>query len=159
MILEKITTKLDAIDIEILKQLQENAHITTKELSQKLHLTITPIHERVKRLEKDGYITKYMAVLNKKKLNKGLIVFCNISLKQHSSEIGKNFVEEIILLDEVVECYNISGDYDFLLKVIVEDMSAYQKFVMHSLGSLKSIGSVKSIFVMDEIKNTLAVPI
>ena len=149
---------LDAVDTEILRLLQEDAHATTKELAQKLHLTTTPIHERIKRLEKDGYIKKYMAVLDKEKLGMGLIVFCNISLKQHTSEIGHQFVKEIMSLDEVVECYNISGDYDFLLKVLVKDMPGYQQFVMNRLGSLKSIGSVKSIFVMGEIKQTLGVP-
>jgi Lrp/AsnC family transcriptional regulator, leucine-responsive regulatory protein len=150
---------IDAIDTDILRILQENANATTKEISLKLHLTTTPIHERIKRLEKDGYIKKYVAILDKAKLNKGLTVFCNISLRQHTSEIGNEFVAEIGLLEEVVECYNISGDYDFLLKVLVADMPGYQQFVMNRLGSLKSIGSVKSIFVMGEIKNTLALPI
>ena len=150
---------LDKTDTEILRMLQDNANITTREISLKLHLTTTPVHDRIKRLEREGYIKKYMAVLDKAKLKKGLTVFCNVSLKQHTSEIGKKFVEEIILLQEVVECYNISGDYDFMLKVLVEDMGGYQKFVMNRLGALKSIGSVKSIFVMDEIKNTLSIPI
>ena len=149
----------DAIDTEILKMLQQNAHTTTKELAQRLHLTTTPIHERIKRLEKEGYIKKYMAVLDREKLGKGLVVFCNISLKEHNSEIGRQFVTDINLLDEVVECYNISGDYDFLLKVLVQDMPGYQQFVMNRLGALKSIGSVKSIFVMGEIKHTLGVPL
>ena len=150
---------LDNIDIEILKILQTDANTTTRELSQRLHLTTTPIHERIKRLEKDGYIQKYVAILNKQKLKRGLIVFCNISLKQHTSDIGNQFVKDITSLEEVVECHNISGDYDFLLKVLVEDMPGYQKFVMNRLGSLENIGSVKSIFVMGEIKNTWAVPI
>ena len=149
---------LDTVDTEILRLLQENAHATTKELARQLHLTTTPVHERIKRLEKEGYIKKYMAILSKEKLGKGLVVFCNISLKQHTSEIGHQFVSEIMLLDEVVECYNISGDYDFLLKVLVKDMPDYQHFVMNRLGSLKSIGSVKSIFVMGEIKHNMGVP-
>lgn len=150
---------LDALDIQILKMLQENAHITNREISLKLHLTSTPIHERIKRMERDGYIKKYVAILDKEKLEKGLTVFCNVSLKQHTNENGKKFVGEIQLLPEVVECFNIAGDYDFLLKIVVKDMPAYQKFVLGGLGSLKSIGSVKSIFVMGEIKHTTAVPL
>lgn len=150
---------IDAIDIEILRLLQEDADITTRELSVKLHLTTTPIHERIKRLEKEGYIKRYVAVLDKQKLKRGLTVFCNISLTQHTSEIGNEFVTQIALVEEVVECHNISGDYDFLLKVLVEDMPAYQQFVMNKLGALKCIGSVKSIFVMGEIKNTWKIPI
>lgn len=149
---------LDAIDKEILKMLQEDAHITHREISLKLNLTTTPIHERIKRLEKEGYIKKYVALLDKEKLDKGLIVFCNVSLKQHTNVNGRKLVTEIQSIPEVVECYNIAGDYDFLLKILVKDMPAYQKFVLGVLGTLKSIGSVKSIFVMGEIKHCTAVP-
>ncbi|MEO5650000.1 MAG: Lrp/AsnC family transcriptional regulator [Ginsengibacter sp.] len=148
----------DNIDRDILKMLQEDAHITNREISLHLHLTTTPVHERIKRLEKEGYIKKYVALLDKEKLDKGLVVFCNVSLKQHTYENGKKFVAEIQSLPEVVECYNIAGDYDFLLKILVKDMPAYQTFVLGGLGSLKSIGSVKSIFVMGEIKHTTSIP-
>lgn len=149
---------IDAIDKDILRMLQEDAQITNREISLKLHLTTTPVHERIKRLEKDGYIEKYVALLDKEKLEKGLTVFCNVSLKQHTNENGKKLVKEIQSIPEVVECYNIAGDYDFLLKILVKDMPAYQKFVLGVLGTLKSIGSVKSIFVMGEIKHTTSVP-
>lgn len=149
---------IDSIDKDILRMLQEDAHITNREISLKLHLTTTPVHERIKRLEKDGYIKKYVAILDKEKLEKGLTVFCNVSLKQHTNENGKKLVQEIQSIPEVVECYNIAGDYDFLLKILVKDMPAYQKFVLGVLGTLKSIGSVKSIFVMGEIKHTTSVP-
>lgn len=149
---------IDSIDKDILRMLQEDAHITNREISLKLHLTTTPVHERIKRLEKDGYIKKYVAILDKEKLEKGLIVFCNVSLKQHTNENGKKFVQEIQSIPEVVECYNIAGDYDFLLKILVKDMPAYQKFVLDVLGTLKSIGSVKSVFVMGEIKHSTSVP-
>ena len=148
----------DKIDSEILRMLQEDAQVTTKDISLKLHLTTTPVHERIKRLEKDGYIKKYVAILEKEKLDRGLTVFCNVSLKQHTNENGKKFVQEIQSIPEVVECYNIAGDYDFLLKILVKDMPAYQQFVLGELGSLKSIGSVKSVFVMGEIKHTTSVP-
>lgn len=149
---------IDAIDKDILRMLQENAHITNREISLALHLTTTPVHERIKRLEKDGYIKKYVAILDKEKLEKGLTVFCNVSLKQHTNENGKRFVQEIQSIPEVVECFNIAGDYDFLLKILVKDMPAYQKFVLGVLGTIKSIGSVKSVFVMGEIKNSTTVP-
>lgn len=149
---------LDVIDKDILKMLQKNAHITNREISLQLHLTTTPVHERIKRLEKDGYIKKYVAILDKEKLDKGLTVFCNVSLKQHTNENGKKFVLEIQSIPEVVECYNIAGDYDFLLKILVKDMPAYQRFVLGVLGTLKSIGSVKSVFVMGEIKHSTSVP-
>ncbi|SHJ66164.1 Lrp/AsnC family transcriptional regulator, leucine-responsive regulatory protein [Arenibacter nanhaiticus] len=152
-------TDLDKIDIQILNLLQHNSNLTTKELSNKVNLSTTPVFERVKRLEKNGYIKKYVAILDAEKLDKGLTVFCNITLKQHTKEIGNKFVRDIAAIKEVTECYNISGDYDFLLKVMVKDMKHYQDFVLNSLGSVKNIGSAHSTFVMGDIKNTYAVPI
>ncbi|NKI26909.1 Lrp/AsnC family transcriptional regulator [Arenibacter sp. 6A1] len=152
-------SELDKIDLQILKLLQHNSNLTTKELSNKVNLSTTPVFERVKRLEKNGYIKKYVAILDAEKLDKGLTVFCNITLKQHTKEIGNKFVRDIAAIKEVTECYNISGDYDFLLKVMVKDMKHYQDFVLNSLGSVKNIGSAHSTFVMGDIKNTYAVPI
>ncbi|MDN5216134.1 Lrp/AsnC family transcriptional regulator [Fulvivirgaceae bacterium BMA12] len=150
---------LDRIDLKILKLLQENANITTKEVAKKVHLSATPVFERIKRLEKGGYIKKYVAILDAEKLNKSLIVFCNITLKEHTKEIGNKFVQDIKSLREVTECYNISGDYDFLLKVLVKDMKHYQDFVINQLGSIQNIGSAHSTFVMGEIKHSYAVPL
>ncbi|AUS06193.1 Lrp/AsnC family transcriptional regulator [Pseudotamlana carrageenivorans] len=152
-------TMLDDIDIRILKLLQTNSSLTTKDLAAKVNLSTTPVFERVKRLEKNGYIKNYIAVLDAEKLNKGLMVFCNVTLKEHTREIGNQFVKDILLLKEVVACYNISGDYDFLLKIVVSDMKEYQNFVLDHLGGIKNIGSAHSTFVMGEIKNTYAIPI
>ena len=149
----------DATDLQLLKQLQKNARITIKELANRTNLSNTPVHERIKKLEKNGYITKQVALLDRKLLGKKLIVFCNIKLKEHSMEIGKNFVKDITSLKQVTECYNISGDYDFLLKVIVSDIDDYQDFVLNQLGSIKNIGSAQSTFVMSEVKNSTEIPI
>ncbi len=145
--------KLDATDRDILKYLQENAHLTTKELASRLNLSPTPVYERVRRLENDGVIKKYVAVIDREKIGKDLMVFCNIRLKEHAQEAGKKFVEEIVKLNEVIECHNISGEYDFMIKVVVDDMREYQSFLMNKLASLENIGSTHSIFVMSEIKN------
>ncbi|MBB6005012.1 Lrp/AsnC family transcriptional regulator [Arcicella rosea] len=144
--------KLDSTDREILKHLQEDAHLTTKELSGRLNLSPTPVYERVRRLEKEGVIKGYVALVNREKIEKDLMVFCSIRLKEHAQEAGAKFVKEIVQLDEVQECYNISGDYDFMLKIIVHDMREYQGFLMNKLASLENIGSTHSIFVMSEIK-------
>tara|TARA_B100000809_G_scaffold138551_1_gene136179 strand:- start:56000 stop:56458 length:459 start_codon:yes stop_codon:yes gene_type:complete len=151
--------KLDDIDLRILKIVQNRSNLTTKELAAKVNLSATPVFERVKKLEKEGYIKKYVAILDAEKLEKSLIVFCNITLKEHTREIGNQFVKDILTLDEVTECYNISGDYDFLLKVLVKDMKQYQDFVLNHLGSVQNIGSAHSTFVMGEIKNTYSIPI
>jgi Lrp/AsnC family leucine-responsive transcriptional regulator len=144
----------DEIDLRLLKLLGENSNLTTKELAAKVNLSPSPVFERVKRLETNGYIKKYIALINAEKLNYGLIVFCNIKLKQHDKNIGHQFVNDILRIKEVVECYNISGDYDFLLKVYTKDMKHYQDFVFNKLGSVKSIGSTHSTFVMCENKNS-----
>ena len=151
--------KIDTIDLRILKILQNNSDLTTKELAAKVNLSPTPVFERVKKLQKEGYIKKYVAILDAEKLDKSLIVFCNITLKEHTREIGNKFVKDIMTLDEVTECYNISGDYDFLLKVLVKDMKHYQNFVLNHLGSVQNIGSAHSTFVMGEIKNSYSIPI
>jgi Lrp/AsnC family leucine-responsive transcriptional regulator/Lrp/AsnC family transcriptional regulator len=147
-------SELDETDIRLLKLLGENSNLTTKDLAGKVNLSSSPVFERVKRLETNGYIQKYIALINAEKLNYGLIVFCNIKLKQHDKSIGHQFVSDILQLKEVVECYNISGDFDFLLKVYAKDMKHYQDFVFNKLGSVKSIGSTHSTFVMCENKNT-----
>jgi len=144
---------LDEIDLLLLKTLGNNSSHTIKELAAQLNLSPSPVFKRVKRLETEGYIKKYIAILNPEKFNQGFIVFCNIKLKQHDRKIGHHFVEDILKIDEVVECYNISGDFDFILKVFARDMKQYQDFVFNKLGSVESIGSTHSTFVMAEVKN------
>ncbi len=148
-------SSLDQTDKALLRLLQDNANLTTKELSEKLHLSPTPVYERQKRLEKEGYIEKYVAVLNKEKLGKKLIVFCNVKLKQHERGMGEKFVNAINNMPDVMECYNISGEYDFMLKILVEDMPQYQDFIMNKLTLIENIGSTHSMFVMGEIKRSL----
>jgi len=149
---------LDSTDLQLLKHIQENSNYTTKELAALVNLSQTPVYERIRKLEKEGYIKKYMALLDAEKLGRELIVFCHITLKQHTKEIGNRFVSDIMSLKEVTECYNISGDYDFMLKVMVKHMKDYQDFVINSLGSVKNIGSAHSTFVIGTIKHTYAIP-
>lgn len=150
---------LDETDLRILNILQTNSDITTKELALKVNLSPTPVFERVKRIEKEGYITKYVAILNAEKLSRGFVVFCNISLKQHSKELGLQFMNSIKDINAITECYNISGDYDFMLKIHVENMPHYQDFVLNTLGKIDNIGSLQSLFVMGEIKHSYAIPL
>lgn len=145
---------LDVTDLLLLKILCSNSNQTVKELAAQVNLSPSPVFERVKRLENSGYIKKYIAILDAEKFNQGFIVFCNIKLKQHDRNIGNHFVSDILKIDDVVECYNVSGDYDFILKVYAKDMKHYQDFVFNKLGSVDSIGSTHSTFVMAEIKNT-----
>ncbi len=148
---------IDETDLNILRILQKNSKFTIKQLANKVNLSASPVFERIKKLEQEGYIKNYIAVLDSEKLNKGFTVFCNVKLKQHDKNIGNQFSEDILSIDEVIECYNISGDYDFLLKVQVKDMKHYQDFVFNKLGSVESIGSTHSSFVMAEIKNSYGI--
>jgi len=150
---------IDEIDLRILNILQLNAKLTNKEIAQKVNLSSTPVFERIKKLEKEGYIEKYVAILNAEILGKSLTVFCNITLKEHTKKIGNQFVKDITSLHEVTECYNISGDYDFLLKIQVANMKGYQHFVLNRLGEIKNIGSAHSTFVMGTIKQSHQLPI
>ena len=145
---------LDEIDLQLLKTLQRNAKLTTKELADAVHLTPTPVFERQKRLERRGYIRKYVAVLDPEKLNLGLLVFCKVKLKQINHELADAFVRRIQRIPEVTECYNISGAYDYLLKVRAADMKHYQSFVLNKLGDIETVGSIESTFVMSEVKQS-----
>ncbi len=150
---------LDETDRKILRILQRNSDLTVKELAAKLHLSTSPTFERQKRLQRDGYIERYMAVLNPRKVGNGIMVLCNIRLKQHSQELIQEFMDVVQNLEEITECYNTSGDYDFLIKVYAHDMKSYQQFMLNTLGTINCIGSLHSIFVIDETKNTHGVPI
>ena len=147
---------LDNIDLQILRALQENARLTTKELAAQVHLSTTPVFERMKRLEREGFILKYAAVLDAGKLGRGFTVFCSVKLKQMTRSVARNFISVIKDIPQVAECYNISGEYDYLLKIQATDMKYYNEFIINVLGNIDSIGSVLSSFVMDEIKNTHA---
>ncbi|MCR5519489.1 MAG: Lrp/AsnC family transcriptional regulator [Bacteroidales bacterium] len=147
-------SRLDATDLQILRCVQENARITSKELAAKVHLSTTPAFERLKRLEKNGYIKKYVAVLDAEKLNRGFTVFCSVKLKQMTRDVAKDFISVIKDIPQVAECYNISGEYDYMLKIQSPDMKYYNEFIINVLGTIDSIGSILSTFVMDEIKNS-----
>ena len=145
--------QLDKTDIAILRALQRNAKLTTKELADTVHLTPTPVFERLKRLERQGIIKQYVAVLDARKLDRAFIVFCSVKLSRMNHDIALDFVRRIAEIPEVTECYNISGDFDYLLKINVRDIAQYQEILLNKLGTIDSLGSVKSSFVMDEIKH------
>jgi len=146
---------IDEIDKSILRELQKNAKITTKELASKLNLTISPVYERIKRLENLGFITEYVAVLNKYMINKPFTSYCQVSMRYHEEYIDK-FEEEILKLDEVQECYHIAGQIDFLLKINVGSIDEYHDFIRYKLSKINNIGILNSAFVLKEIKKTYA---
>ena len=150
---------LDKTDLQILRVLQNNSRLTTKELAAKVNLSPTPVFERVKRLEANGYIKKYVAVLDPAKLNRGFVVFCSVKLRRLNRDIAAEFTRIVREIPEVTECYNISGDYDYLLKIHAPDMKYYQEFILNVLGTIDSLGSLESTFVMDEVKHEYGIHI
>lgn len=147
------TELLDAVDMEILRALQKNARLTTKELAAMVNLSTTPVFERVKRLEQRGYVKGYVAVLDAEKLGRGFVVFCSVKMRRIGREIAEDFARVVRSIPEVTECYNISGSYDYLLKIHAPNMKYYQEFVLNILGNIDHLGSLESTFMMDEIKH------
>ncbi|MBO5584838.1 MAG: Lrp/AsnC family transcriptional regulator [Bacteroidaceae bacterium] len=156
--METYIHELDETDLQILRILQANSRLTTKELAQQIHLSITPTYERQRRLERMGYIKGYVAVLDAYKMERGFMVFCNISMKQINKAIANEFRDVVGDWNEVTECYNISGDGDYLLKVCVSSMQKYQQFILDKLGSFPYISQLRSFFVMDTLKLTYGFP-
>jgi DNA-binding Lrp family transcriptional regulator len=147
---------LDMTDRKILKLLQYDTRLTNKELADKLGKSVTPIYERIRRLEREGYIRQYVALLDRQKVGILLLAYTNVQLKEHSFSMLKAFEKAIVKLDEVMECNHMTGSYDYLLKIGVRDMQEYQEFIINKLSRLANISTVQSSFVMTELKNETA---
>lgn len=147
----------DETDKKLLLFLQEDAKQTTKELSHKLGLSVTAVYERIRKMENTGVISKYVALLDRHKINKDFIVLCHIKLTQHKKEYVLQFEKEVMNLQEVTECFHVSGDYDYILKIGVKDMEDYRNFMLSKLTTLQHIASTHSSFMISEVKNTTAI--
>ncbi|WP_242094746.1 Lrp/AsnC family transcriptional regulator [Aestuariivivens sediminicola] len=147
----------DAIDKRLLEYLQQDSKQTNKELSLKLDLSVTAVYERIKKLEREGFIDSYVAIVNKEKIEKDFVVFCHVKLVQHAQDYVIKFEKAVTSLNEVLECYHISGDYDYLLKVIVRDMPSFREFMVKKLTTIDHIGSTHSMFVISEVKHSTAI--
>ncbi|MHA7844430.1 MAG: Lrp/AsnC family transcriptional regulator [Winogradskyella sp.] len=148
---------LDELDKELLKLLQKDSKQTNKALSHALGLSVTAVYERIRKLEKNGIVGNYVALIDKKKVDKAFVAFCHVKLVQHSQDYVMKFEREVRKLDEVLECYHISGDYDYLLKVLVKDMEAFRYFMVKKLTNIDHIGSTHSMFMINEVKHTTAI--
>ena len=151
--------ELDKTDKKLLYFLQEDSKQTTKELANKLDLSVTAVYERIKKLEKQGVISKYVALVDKEKVAKNFIVLCHVKLTQHKKEYVLQFEKEIMTLPEVTECFHVSGDYDYILKICVKNMEEYRNFMVTKLTTLQHIGSTHSSFMITEVKNTTTIEI
>ncbi len=148
------TVPLDVKDLSILRLLQDNARMSVKDIADAVQLSTTPVHERIKRLEASGVIKQYATLIDGAKVRKGLMVISYVSLNQHSKKSGTQFIKLINELPEVVECYSISGEFDFMLKIVTEDMNSYYNFHVNKLSQAENIGQVQSVFIMGVVKQT-----
>ena len=153
------SSAIDETDSKILHLLQRNSQLTVKELAARIHLSPTPTFERQKRLEREGYIQRYSAVVDPQKLGYSVIVLCNIKLKQHTHDYIQQFMDTVQNIDQITECYNTTGDYDFLIKVYAHDMKEYQDFMLNILGKTECIGSLNSVIVIGEVKSSHLLPV
>ena len=148
--------KFDKVDVEIMSMIQQDARMTIKEIAGELNLSTTPIFERLKRLERRGVIRKYVALLDAKKLGKKLIAFVRISIIDHSKKAIQQFFDQVSNYPEVMECHHVTGDSDFLLKVVLEDIERYNTFITEKLSTVPNIGKVQSSFSLSYGKETTA---
>ncbi|RZN80634.1 MAG: Lrp/AsnC family transcriptional regulator [Winogradskyella sp.] len=150
---------LDQTDKTLLRLLQKDCKQTTKALSNVLGLSVTAVYERIKKLENQGVISNYVALLDKESVDKSFTAFCHVKLVQHSKDYVVKFEREVAKLQEVLECYHISGDYDYILKVLVKDMQEFREFMVKKLTSIDHIGSTHSMFAINEVKHTTTITI
>ncbi|MTI41697.1 Lrp/AsnC family transcriptional regulator [Fulvivirga lutimaris] len=151
-------SNLDIVDHQILKLLQADAKLNVNDIAQRLNLTKTPIYERIKRLERTGVIDKYVALVDRKKFTPSIIVFLSGSLNVSKFEQTQEFYDAVMKIDEVLECYLLGGDKDFLLKVIAKDLDSYHEFYSEKIASIPHIGEIRSSFVLKEVKHTTTIP-
>ncbi len=146
--------KIDKIDIQLLVALQKNGRKTIKELSQEIGISASPTFERIKKLEKSGIITGYSANVDAEKLGKKLYAFAHISLKEHSKETVNKFTDQVLAIPQVMECHYTSGDTDFIIKILVENMESYKEFILTKLFEMANIGKVETYLSLSVVKHT-----
>ena len=150
---------LDQLDRQLLKLLQKDSKQTNKALALSLGLSVTAVYERIRKLEKQGVIKSYVALLDKQKVDKNFVAFCHVKLVRHSQDYVVHFEKLVAKLPEVLECYHLSGDYDYILKVLVSDMEEFRSFMVEKLTKIDHIGSTHSMFVINQVKHTTEITI
>ena len=147
---------MDKIDRKILVELQKNAKQNTKAIANKVGLSLTPTYDRIKKLEQTEVIKSYVALLNRDKIGKKIVAYCQVTLLKHQKDLISDFKDQTLLLPEIMECHHISGNFDFLLKVVLEDISDFHQFINEKLSVFDGISTIHSSFVLDSVKNSSA---
>ncbi len=149
----------DPLDLEILRLMQEDASLTIKEIAAKVYKSVATVHERIRKLKEEGYIKRIVAILDRKKINRGLIAFSQVLLNDHTAETLTTFEQEVSKFPEVMECFQMTGTFDFILRIATSDMDAYHEFYRNKLATLPNISTVQSFFVLSETKSVTAYPV
>jgi Lrp/AsnC family leucine-responsive transcriptional regulator len=149
----------DTTDKKIMELLQENAQLTIKEIASRINLSVTPVHERIRKLEREGYIDRYVCLLNRRKLGKLLLVYCHVTLDKQRKESFEEFNKSVAEMPEVLECSVVSGNFDYMLKVVVADSEEYNQFYQLKLSTLSSVLHISSYFVISEVKHTTGISV
>lgn len=150
---------LDNTDLDILRLLQVNADLSIKEIAASIHKSNAAVHERIRRLKENGYIKRTVAILDRRLINRNLIAFCHVLLNNHASTTLQSFEEQVVRFPEVMECYQMTGTFDFILRVVTPDIDAYHTFYRHKLANLPDIATVQTFFVLSEAKSDTAYPL
>jgi Lrp/AsnC family leucine-responsive transcriptional regulator len=154
-----LKANLDEVDVEILRLLQENGRMTNADVSRQIGLSPPSILQRIRKLEKSGVIERYQAILGRRELGYSLMVIAHVSLKLHQDKPLDGFVEAVCQVPEVVECLNVSGEFDFMLRILVSDMDAYESLIRERLSAIPEVGRIQSSFVLGIGKENRGVPV
>ncbi len=152
-------SQLDRIDRKILEILQRDGRIANAELAKQVHLSATPTLERVRRLEREGFIEDYVARLSPEKMEAGLIAFVEVALERTTEDVFARFAEAVHKVGEIIECNMVAGGFDYLLKVRVQDMAAYRQFLGGGMSALPGVRETHTYMVMEKVKDTTVFPI
>lgn len=151
--------QIDELDLKILRLLQLDSQLTYREIADRVNLSLTPVHDRIKRLEKEGFIKSYLTLLDKKKFGISLTVYCQVTLLKQTKEISEIFNKTIAEIPEIQECHFVSGTFDYLLKIIISDMESFHRFHQERLSVIEGVSLINSFFVMSEVKSSIAIPL
>ena len=151
--------KLDTIDLKILKVLQQNSKITNIELSKKIGLSAAPTLGRVQKLEKQGFISSYHAKVNKSKVGHGFMALVQVSMLRQSSGAVQNFLDKVMEIEEIIECLQLTGNFDYQLRIVVSDIPAFDRIIAQKLGSIEEIGQMQTTVVLSTKKNSPVMPL
>lgn len=146
----------DEKDLKILNLLQQDCRLSVKDIGEKIGLSFSPTYERLKRIEKEKIIERHVALINRHKVDIGILAYCNITLKEQSKKTILGFEKEVIKHDEIIEVISISGTYDFMLKIYAKDIDDYNRFVVNVIADMPNIGQYHSLFVLNEVKKSTA---